>query len=290
MKVGHVTAVEEMAAVIPAGTERQAMDWSLVLVSQGIGVTVDREPHGTWLLRVAPGELSRARDAIRQFRRENRGFEWRHELPGSGLLFDARVFFWALVVALVYWIQDRLDAGLFDTRAVRTGDWWRSITAVWMHRDAAHLASNLSLGVAFLGLAMARFGVGVALLGSLAAGALANLTAMALRPAPYTGLGASGMIMGALGMLAAQSLPWWRSGRRGVRMILAGLGAGVLMFIMTGTREESDVLAHAGGFVFGMLFGGLASLVPSPQSRAISAGTLAAFAGVVGLAWFLALR
>lgn len=238
------------------------MDWSLVLVSQGIGVTLDREPPGGWILRVEAADESRAQAAIRQYQQENRGFDWHREIPGSDLLFDGRVLFWALAASLVFLVQDVFVDGLFDTRAVRQGEWWRAVTAVWLHKDFGHLAANVALGVVFLGLAMARFGAGIALLGSLAAGALANAAALLLRATPYVGLGASGMVMGALGMIAAQSLPLWNTGRRGTRLILAGMGAGVLVFILTGTREESDVLAHLGGFVFGWVFGGVAALVP----------------------------
>ena len=54
------------------------MDWSLVLVSQGIEVALDREPTGnTWNLLVAPADHRRSLTAIRQFRLENRGFQWR---------------------------------------------------------------------------------------------------------------------------------------------------------------------------------------------------------------------
>jgi len=262
-KFGPVTVSDDLQVAIRARTERQAMDWSLVLASQEIGVTLDREPQGEWLLLVEGADEARARAAIGQYQRENRGFDWHREIPGSDLLFDGRVLFWALATALVFLVQSALARGVFDTRAVHQGEWWRAVTAVWLHKDIGHLASNLALGVVFLGLAMARFGAGAALLGSLAAGALANRTAMALRPEPYIGLGASGLVMGALGMIAAQSLRLWRTGRRGTRLILTGMGAGVLVFILTGTREESDVLAHLCGFLYGLLFGGLASLIPA---------------------------
>jgi len=253
---------EGLRVVIPARTERQAMDWSLVLASQGIGVALEREPHGAWLLQLDASDEPRARAAIRQYQRENRGFDWQREIPGSDLVFDGRVLLWALATALIFLVQGAFTAGLFDTRAVRQGEWWRAVTAVWMHQDIGHLASNVALGVVFLGLAMARFGAGVACLGSLAAGALANATAMVLRPEPYVGLGASGMVMGALGMIAAQSVPLWNVGRRGTRLMLSGIGAGVLVFILTGTREQSDVLAHLAGFVYGLALGGLATLIP----------------------------
>ncbi|MFO1460931.1 MAG: rhomboid family intramembrane serine protease [Verrucomicrobiota bacterium] len=259
MKVRRVIEAEQTLATIPARTERQAMDWSLVLASQGIGVQLDREPEGAWLLHVEPADQARAEAAIAQYRRENRGIGWHRELPGSELLYDARALFWALAVSGVFLVQDAFEQGLFDTRAVRQGEWWRAFTATWLHRDFGHLASNVALGVVFLGLAMARFGAVTALAGAFLSGTLANLTAMMLRPEPYVGLGASGMVMGALGMIAAQSIPLWTAGRRGTRVILSSLGTGALLFLMTGTNENSDVLVHLCGFVYGLLFGGLAA-------------------------------
>lgn len=272
-----MTAAEDTTTTIPARTERQAMDWSLVLASQGIGVELDREGQGRWLLRVERADHDRAQDAILRFRQENRAFEWHRELPGSDFQFDGRAVLWALAIVLVYAVQDRLARGLFDTRAVVQGEWWRAFSAVWLHQDTAHLASNVTLGIVFLGLAMARFGAGVALLATFLCGGLANFTGLLLRPEPYIGLGASGMIMGALGMIAAQSIPLWRTGRRGTRLMLAGLGAGALVFIQTGTNPGSDVLVHLAGFVFGILFGALSPLIPEDQHRKVEVITLTAY-------------
>ena len=284
-----MTAADETTAIIPARTERQAMDWSLVLASQGIGVELDREPHGRWLLRVEPSDQIRAEDAIRQFRQENRGFDWHRELPGSDFQFDGRAALWALAVALVFVMQDVLTRGLFDTRAVHQGEWWRAFTAVWLHKDPGHLGSNIALGIVFLGLAMARYGAGIALLASLLSGALANFTGLLLRPEPYVGLGASGMIMGALGMIAAQTLPLWRTGRRGTRIMLASMGSGALVFIVTGTHEGSDVLAHAAGFGYGLLFGGISLLLPASAHRGANRLSLGLFIALTLASWRFAL-
>jgi rhomboid protease GluP len=283
-------AEEEALAVIPARTERQAMDWSLVLASQGIDVALDRAPQGFWRLLVAPADQPRAEQVIRLFRSENRGFDWHREVPGSEFLFDGRVAFWALAVALVYLAQDWLDRGVFDTRAVHSGEWWRAFTAEWMHRDLGHLASNLAMGAALLGLAMARYGAGLALLGSFLAGGLANYTGMWLRPEPYVGLGASGMIMGALGMIAAQTVPLWRTGRRGTRVVLASLGTSALVFILIGTSPSADVLAHTAGFIFGVGFGSLAALVPARRHRRANAFALAGAALLTAVTWGFALK
>ena len=276
--------------VIRARSERQAMDWSLVLASQGIEVELDREPMGNaWNLLVAVADHPRALAAIRQFRLENRGFHWRHELPGSGLMFHWGVLLWVLAAAVCFQLQGHLEAGLFVSPAVREGAWWRAFTAVWLHADLGHLASNLAVGTLILGLAMARYGAGVALLGGLLAGAAGNLFGLAFRPADYIGLGASGLVMGGLGMLAAQAVPLWRAGRPGTRFALAGLGTGSLLFVLLGVDPAGDVLVHAGGFLAGLLGGVSAAFIPERRRGLASRTAAVAFAAITAGTWALAL-
>jgi hypothetical protein len=87
--------MEPTAAIIPARSERQALDWSLVLVSQGIETRIERggENQG-WQLMVDPPDHERAFTAIRHYRAENRGRPWLQELPWSGLIFDLRGLAW----------------------------------------------------------------------------------------------------------------------------------------------------------------------------------------------------
>ena len=288
--VDPITALPA-AAVIRAHSERLAMDWSLVLASQGIEVVLDRDPSGlAWVLRTAPADEARALAAIRQFRRENRGSAWHHEVPGSNLLFHSGVLLWVFAITLCHATQTELSRGLFDSQAVRTGEWWRAFTALWLHADLAHLASNAVFGTLILGLAMARFGAGVALLGTLLSGAAANGIGLFFRPAHYVGLGASGLIMAALGMLAAHAVPLWRNGRRGTKLVLTGLGTGALLFVLLGVDPSADVLVHAGDFVLGVLAGTLAALIPTDRRRLASRTGAVLFAAITITTWLLALR
>ena len=283
--------IEVGTVAIAAPSERQAMDWSLVLASQGIEVTLDRAAGGpSWSLRVAPVDEARAKAAIRQFRLENHGFAWRHAVPGSNLLFHSGVLLWVFAVSLCFAAQPGLQRGLFLSSAVRSGEWWRAFTALWLHHDLAHLASNAAFGVVFLGLAMARYGAGVALLGTLLAGAAANGLGLLFRPQAYIGLGASGMIMAALGMLTAQALPLWRAGPRGTKLVLTGVGTGALLFVLFGVDPTADVLVHAFGFLLGVVAGGGAALVPESGRHRASQLTAFAFAALNLAAWTLALR
>jgi rhomboid protease GluP len=244
-----------------ARSERQAMDWSLALVSQGLEVTIEHGPGpAEWALVVPEVQAAQAEQTIRQYRLENRRFVWRRELPSQGIVFHGGALVWLAALALIFVLQGPLQtAGAFDTRAFVTGEWWRAATATWLHADVAHFASNATFGIVALGLAMGRFGAGHALLASLLAGIAGNLLGLGLRGPGYVGLGASGVVMGAMGMVVAQAVGWWRVSRHASRLVAMGLGAGVSLFLLVGMDPRADVLAHVGGFVAGLAAGAAAT-------------------------------
>jgi rhomboid protease GluP len=143
-----------------------------------------------------------------------------------------------------------------DSSAVAHGQWWRLFTSVWLHGDIGHLAANAAIGVVLLGFAMGRFGVGPALAAACLTGAGGNLFAWAASTQVHRSLGASGAVMGCLGLLAVQSALMIRRGSAHPRRwILGGLASGVLLFMLLGLSPETDVLAHLGGFISGILLG-----------------------------------
>ena len=271
---------------IRAHSERQAMDWALVLASQGIETIMDREPSGHgWALRLTAGDHERALRSIHQYRIENRRFGWRQPLPDSDWTYHWGVIAWMVVCVIVFGFQSRLERGLFDSTAVHRGEWWRAFTSVWLHQDLGHLGMNLVFGGLFLGLAMGRYGAGFALLTGMLAGALGNLLGLFLRPGNYVGLGASGLVMGALGMLAAQATPLWRAGRWGARLAWTTFSAGVGLFIVLGTDPSSDVIAHGGGFVGGLLGGAFGALIPDRIRPVVSRASGLLAIALVAVTW-----
>lgn len=277
------------------------MDWSLVLASQGIESTIQRCPERErWILQIAPDHLARAQDSIRLYRAENRGWSWRKELPGVDieLHWGAIVFCLVLVVIhsfTAYQFPMLADRGQLDSAKVLQSnhpEWWRIFTAIFLHRDLAHLMSNVTFGFIVLGLSMGRFGAGATLLATLLAGAVGNLFGLYFRAHAYFGLGASGMMMGALGVLAVHSVSLWRANPKAARYIFGGVGAGFLIFILFGVSPDSDVLAHVGGFIGGLFFGGLLALLPNKFLRHPATNPTALFFFVTfsALVWTLALR
>jgi membrane associated rhomboid family serine protease len=107
----------------------------------------------------------------------------------------------------------------------------------------------------------------------------------------HRSLGASGMVMGSLGLLAVQSFSLWRQTPHAPKFILSGICAGVMLFVLLALTPGTDVMAHLGGFVSGLVLGALLNLVPTiaqkPKANLLS-GLI--FALLVIVPWWLALR
>ena len=248
------------------------MDWSLVLVSQGIESTIEYSEEGAgWGLLVAGRDYENALNAIHQYRLENRRWPWRQQVFRPGILFDWGSLAWVLLLVLFFWLNARADlqsAGIMDTAAVVGGQWWRLFTAIWLHGDLGHLASNASIGLVLLGLAMGRYGTGAGLLAAYLTGAGGNLIAWLLSSEPHRSLGASGMVLGSLGLLAVQSFSLWRQTPHAAKYIISGVVGGVMLFVLLGLTPGTDVMAHFGGFATGLLLGGLLTLIPGVAQKA----------------------
>ncbi len=282
-------------AVLECRSRAQALDWSLVLISQGIeGVIGQRPEDHVWFLEVSGADLARAQESIRAYESENVTV-WRREVKGTGMLFDARAAFWFVALALFHFFDAESaphlrSLGLMDRDAVLHGEWWRLFTATTLHGDAAHLAANAATGFVFLGLAMGGYGAGFALLLSFFGGALGNIATILLHDSPFRNLGASGFVMASLGLLAAQSVAVAPDEKRLVRMG-RGVIAGAMLVVLLGFSEKSDVVAHVGGFVGGVALGMIALrlrglLLKSPLQ--ISAAIICI--AIVAATWVLALR
>ena len=289
------------AARIPARSRRQAMDWSLVLVSQGIETVIEQsEADGSWGLLIPAQDSERAFKSLRQYRLENRSWPWRQKLPWPDVHFNPVAALWVLLLILFHWLAaasglELRTAGTMYSSAVLGGQWWRIFTSMMLHADIAHLAANLSIGVVLLGLAMGRYGAGVGILAAYLAGAAGNLASLWLNSRTFYGLGASGMVMGALGLLAAQSLATRKhDARQPLKYLLGGEAAGIMLFILFGLSPSpgTDIVAHLGGFLAGLMLGAALAFAPVSMLKNLRSNLLAgsAFAIIVVITWRLALN
>jgi rhomboid protease GluP len=166
-----------------------------------------------------------------------------------------------LAVGNGWWRLDLFSQGELDAALVRSGQWWRAITALTLHLDAAHLLANLGAGLWFGYLAARQLGSGSAWFFILGAAALANLLEAHVGPSTHRAVGASTAVFAALGMLAAHT---WRTRlasqpRWAAR--IAPLVAGVVLLGWLGTAGEgTDLVAHLLGFSLGIVGGALVAL------------------------------
>ena len=290
-----MTSTEPARAIIPTRNRRQAMDWSLVLLSQGIECIIEHLEDG-WALLVGPEDFERAVAALHQYEIENPRWRWRQELPWPPVVFHWGALVWCLVLAAVHGLNATNGASLnavgrMQADAVLNGAWWRLFTAILLHADLAHLMANITFGLLVLGLAMARYGAGCALLAAYLAGAGGNL-ARALLHLEIPSLGASGMVMGGLGLLAIQSLPLRRSTPTAGKYVVGGILGGFMLFVLVGLDPHSDVIAHLGGFVCGLILGGALTLVSQKTllRPAVNVLTGTGLAALIILTWTLACR
>src|SRR6266481_7264117 len=113
--------MEQTPIPITARTRRQAMDWSLVLASQGIECIIDRpETSEGWGLLVADSDHAAALSAIRQYQLENRIRPWQQKVFQAGILFDWGGLAWAFLLIFFFWLDTRIGLharGVMDTTA-----------------------------------------------------------------------------------------------------------------------------------------------------------------------------
>lgn len=282
-----------MNSRIAAHSKRQALDWSLALVSQGIESILDCDPESGWGLLVEESAHARACAVIQQYQKENRRWPWRQKVFAPDIHFDWGSLAWVFLIAVFFWLSGQSasfrDVGMMKSAAVAHGEWWRLFTAIFLHADVGHLASNAVIGFVLLGLAMGRCGTGIGLLAALLAGAGGNVASWLVYPGDHQGLGASGMVLGCLGLLAAQSVPQLMRHPKAWKLAVSGVAAGGMLFVLLGLSPGTDVVAHLGGFAGGLLLGTLLAFWPQlvrHTAANLTAGGL--FSVLTVISWWFA--
>lgn len=277
---------------------QDCMELSLVLAAMDIDYDVQRTWWG-WCLLVPDTEEVEARRQLALYKHEQRLVQ----LPrkASPLRAGAKlgVLAYVLVLLTVYLFQGRyafgLDwttAGRVDVAAIRAGEYWRTITALTLHRDVLHLASNLIFGAFFAALLAGRLGGGIAWLAILLAGASGNWMNSVVQRPEHLSVGASTAVFAALGLLATYFSVPGRLNQDTWARRWAPIVGGLWLLAWLGTGDaRTDIVAHLTGFIAGFLLGILLGRIPGPGPRdgALQWLTgLIALGGVIG-AWSLAL-
>lgn len=178
-----------------------------------------------------------------------------------------------------------IEAGALKSGISVTHEFYRAATALTLHADAGHLASNVFFGSIFLFLLARLCGIGRALFLAIAAGVCGNLLTVFSRGGWWKSIGFSTAVFACAGALGGIML--WRatSARKG----LLTLGAPLALIALLGTEgANTDYLAHLYGALCGLV-GGIAE--GALMERGLAPGNIVSAAAallILVLAWLAA--
>lgn len=270
------------------------------LVLRAVGIDSEILPwEGEFLLVVQIKEATEAAKQLSEYEHENRpkpaNAQPLNKLSNGmqGAMLYAAILLLAdgLAQSGAY-LGDMLAVGSAKAELIRNGELWRTVTALTLHADAAHLWGNISAGIVFGLFACQSLGSGLAWLSILIAGAMGNLLSAFFQAPGHTSIGASTAVFAALGIQAAHT---WRSRHlhhyRGIRRWSPIIGGVILLALLGGPGERIDVISHVTGFFSGLLlgatFGTNWSNKAGRDSIQIIFGCVAI--SIIGLAWLMAL-
>ncbi|MFT3923291.1 MAG: rhomboid family intramembrane serine protease [Myxococcales bacterium] len=144
------------------------------------------------------------------------------------------------------------SGGASDAERVLQGEWWRTVTALTLHADTAHVVSNVGIGALVVGAVMRSEGVGFGAALVLAAGATGNWINAWAHHALHSSVGFSTAVFGAIGILGGLGYVHARQRAHKLRPAWTALGGSLALLALLGSSERSDLFAH--------LFGGLAGI------------------------------
>lgn len=251
------------AIVFRSQDRRSARESRLVLEAAGIASSASQD-RGEWTLFVAEADEANALREMQAYAKDKSS-----ERPARRITIRtfggaiAGVIGYVTVLLLIASVSFSPDShpiwvsiGRMNAGQVMSGQVWRTVTALTLHADAVHLASNLAYGGVF-GLLVGRIlGGGAGWLAIVVAGAVGNGINALMRNADHSSIGASTAVFAMLGILVAHALRPRASQVQPAMRRWTPLICGVLLLSLTGTGgERTDVGAHGTGFVAGLLIG-----------------------------------
>ncbi len=276
--------------------------WALVLESRSVACRAV-QGGGGWILLVPDESFVSALEELRLFEEQNRNWPPKALSPSppvKNILATLSV----LLLLATFHNMTRLDFALFgltpinwmelgsaQSAKILDGQWWRAVTALTLHSGVLHLLGNLVIGGFFIVFLCRDLGSGLAWSLLAISGIFGTLANAWFQPPFHTSVGASTLVFGAVGALAAVRVVRERNRARN-RWFLPVAGALALLAILGTEGENTDIGAHLFGFVFGTVFGLVAECLverfgrPGPRADFLLALCVAA---VPIAAWWAAL-
>lgn len=292
----------DLGAAMARGLLRQAVadDWSLALRARGVPHRLLRA-GARWRILVPVARLDEAVQELTAYLQEQPvGPPEPEPRPGPlspavqaavavvGLATAFTVFMAAPHPGLGLYPETWDQAGRADSALILGGQWWRAVTALTLHADAAHFLGNAAIGGLFTALFGRRVGTGTAWALFVATGLAGNVLNAWFHGPGHLSVGASTAVFGVVGAMGAAAMAERRRPDllRAVAPVAAGLG--ILAMLGTG-GERTDLGAHLFGFLAGLPLGWLAGRRAARRGPARGWWPGLAALGLVALAWSLAL-
>lgn len=294
--MNHHPSQNEMVEVFTILSEDEANLCLLILSASNIDYEVNKTPDG-WMIRVTETDCAKAVTAVKAYFRENPLYTCDSQKTAvpSEKLPTSFLGIWMAAVLMVFYIAVTLhgvqtvlvaEFGSSAQAIIMQGEWYRTVTALMLHRDVLHLAGNLVAIAVFASFVASEIGSGIGGLLILLAGMTGNLLNALLYQVNHVSIGASTAVFGAIGILTGLSF-----GQRMIhpeRKVRAWLplSSGLCLLAFFGSDGDTDLMAHLFGFAGGILPGVLYSVCRrSPLSANIQYVCMAAALVVTIMAW-----
>ncbi len=268
--------------------------YGLVLTSAGIPHQIQRRGHH-WAITVSSRHRAAAINAVALYFKENPEHQRLRNFQTPPGLKTYSALYIVTILALIHGtVRPGYEQRVFveslgaDAARILSGDLYRTITALLLHKDWAHVVNNMASMALFGTVTASICGWGMGWLLILLSGGLGNVVTALWYRQDHLSIGASTAVFGALGICVALNL--WRQTRipqPSWRMWLP-LAGGVALLAFLGMSPHSDVMAHMAGFGCGVVIGGIYGwLCKRPPGFAVQWASAIVGVGLVAVSWII---
>jgi rhomboid protease GluP len=182
--------------------------------------------------------------------------------PLVSVIVIIHIIFWAFLFIETRFSDFVLEKLIGMNAYIRTGEYWRLVTPLFLHLHLGHMIVN-SLSLVLFGPALEKMlGRWNFIIAYIWSGIIANVATFFLLPSMYSHLGASGAIFGLFGVYSYLIvLHKHIMDRRHTQIIITILCIG---FVMTITTPNVNAIAHFFGFLGGGIIAPFVASRPNP--------------------------